>query len=66
MLPCSPRKQRPGYTKFGVLENMRNYHKHQAAMIGEQLKVIEAQVSVSAALEESNAVLVQQIRQYGT
>lgn len=35
-------------------------------MIGEQLKVIEAQVSVSAALEESNAVLVQQIRQYGT
>ena len=27
-------------------------------MIGEQLKVIEAQVSVSAALEESNAVLV--------
>lgn len=66
MLLCSPRKQRPGYTKIGVLKNMLNYHKHQAAMIAEQLKVTEAQASVRAALEESNAVLLQQIQQHRT
>lgn len=66
MLPCSPRKQRPDYAKIGALKTVTNYHKYQAAMIGEQLRVTEAQASASAALEESNAVLVQQIQQYGT
>ena len=45
---------------------MLNYHKHQATVIEQQLKIIEAQVAANAALEESNAALKQQVQQYGT
>ena len=37
---------------------MLNYHKYKAAVIEEQLEIVEAQAAVKAALEESNAALV--------
>lgn len=56
---CQPRNQRPGYTKNGILKAMLRYHKHQAAMIEKQRKMIEAQAAKNAALEESNTTLMQ-------
>ena len=63
---CQPRNQRPGYTKNGILRATLNYQKHQAAVIEEQLKIIEAQAAATVALKESNTTLVQQVQQCGT
>lgn len=37
---------------------MLSYHKYEAAVIEEQLEIVEAQAAVKAPLEESNAALV--------
>ena len=60
---CQPRNQRPGYTKNGVLKTMLRYHKHRAAVIEQQRKLTEAQAANNAALEESNAMLMQRLQQ---
>ena len=61
---CQSRNQRPGYTKNGILKAMLMYHKHQAAVIEKQRKIIEAQAAKNAALEEeSNARLMQRVQQ---
>lgn len=44
--------------KMEQLKAMLNYHKYKAAVIEEQLEIVEAQAAVKAALEESNAALV--------
>ena len=57
---CQPRNQRPGNTKNGILKAML---KHQAAVIEKQRNINEAQAAKNAALEESNATLMQRVQQ---
>ena len=45
---------------------MLKYNKHQATVIEEQDKIIEAQAAANAALREINAALMQQSQQYGS
>ena len=54
------------YEKWNIKKAMLNYHKHQAAVIEEQLETFKAQAAAKAALEESNVALMQQIQQSGT
>lgn len=63
---CQPRNQKPGHTKNGTLKAMLKYNKHQATVIEEQDKIIEAQAAANAALREINAALMQQSQQYGS
>ena len=60
---CQPRNQRPGYTKNGILKAMLKYHKHQAAVIKKQRKMIDGEAAKNAALEDSNAMLMQRLQQ---
>ena len=61
---CQSTNQRPGYTKNGILKAMLMYHKHQAAVIEKQRKIIEAEAAKNAASEEeSNARLIQRVQQ---
>ena len=56
---CQPRNQRPRYTKNVILKALLRYHKHKAAVIEKERKIIEAQAAKNAALEENNAMLMQ-------
>ena len=56
---CQPRNQKPGYTKNGTLKAILKYNKHQATVIEEQDKIIEAHAA-------ANAALMQQGQQYGS
>lgn len=49
---CQPRNKKPGYTKNGTLKAVLSYLKHQATVIEEQNKIIEAQAAANAALKK--------------
>lgn len=63
---CQPRNQKPGYSKNGTLKAMLNCHKHQATLIEDQDKIIEAQAAANAALKERYTALMQQCQQCGS
>lgn len=52
---CQPKNQKSGYTKNGTLKAVLSSYKHQAKVIEEQNKIIEAQAAANTALEEEIA-----------